>query len=421
MIKYHCEHREVKNMKKRIYYISIIVIALFPIFTEAMELPSLYSKKVLLYDMSEKDVLYEAGGDDVSNIASLTKIMTTITAIENIDDLEKKIVIDESILKEIPYDASVAGLKMGDEVTYRDLLYASILPSGADATVALAHNIAGSTKGFVEKMNDLARKLDLKSTHFANVTGYDIPNHYSTANEVLKILLYSLENPLFKEIYESKQYTLTNGLEVKSTLNFYNKFLQADISSIIGSKTGYTSKSGMCMSAIIETGGREIILITLGAPYSYTYPYNLKDTLNVINYLDKNYRETVLFEEGKELFTLPVVGSKEETYSVRVPTDIIEYTEVDYDPDSIWFDYNGLEELSYKNIQGKKIGEISFYHGKKLLVNEDVFLTEKLHFSLYKFVSIHKMEVGMILIVVAIAFAGMMNKKQKKRRKIRKS
>lgn len=407
-------------MKRTIRFILVCISCLMPISCLAMELPNLYSKKVLLYDMEAEEVLYEAGSNDVSNIASLTKIMTTITAIENIDDLDKKVVIDESVLREIPYDASVAGLKKGDEVTYRDLLYASILPSGADATTALAHNLAGSTKGFVEKMNDLARKLDLKNTHFSNVTGYDVLNHYSTANEVLQVLLYALKNPLFKEIYETREYTLTNGLEVKSTLSFYNKMLQADLSSILGSKTGYTSKSGMCMSAIISTGGREIILITLGAPYSYTYPYNLKDTLNIIDYLDDNYKEVALYEEGKDLFTIPVVGSKEQSYSVKTVSDVIEYTEINYNRDEIWFYYNGLKELSYKNAVGEKIGELSFYHGDKLLMNEDVFLTEKLHFSLVKFISAKKVETVVVLIVVFVILQIKKGSSKKKRRKKKK-
>lgn len=381
-----------------------------------MELPNLYSNKVLLYDIEAKEILYDLDGDKVSNIASLTKIMTTITAIENIDNLDEKVVIDSLVLREIPWDASVAGLKLNDEVTYRDLLYASILPSGADATTALAHNIAGSTKGFVELMNEEAVKIGLENTHFANVTGYDIDNHYSTTHDVLKLLLYSLDNPLFKEIYCTRDYTLTNGLEVKSTIAGYNRFLNADLSSILGSKTGYTGKSGMCMSAIIKTGGKELILITLGAPYSFTFPYNLKDTMTILDYLDEHYNDEELIQEGTDALAIPVVGSKEEEYVIKVPNSVHKYTEIGFDKDDVTVSYEGLKEISYKNAKGSKLGELKFFFKGELIDTQEVYLNESMHFSLYKFIKAHIIEIAfIILLLLAIRVFVIKRRKRRKR------
>lgn len=405
---------------KRLINILLTIAVIFCVNVQALELPELYSSKVLLYDPERKEILYDKGGDEVSNIASLTKIMTTITAIEHIDDLDEMVSIGMDVLREIPYDASVAGLKNGDKVTMRDLLYASILPSGADATTALAHKIAGSTKEFVEMMNETATKLGLQNTHFANVTGYDIPNHYSTPREVLKILEYALENSLFEEIYKTRRYELTNGLVVHSTLNTYNRYMNLDLSDILGSKTGYTGEAGMCMSALFKTGGKEFILITLGAPYSYTTPYNLKDTVTVKKYLDDNYANEILFEKEREVTRIAVTGSLEEEYIVKVPTDIRDYVEKNYTEDDLRMEFDGVTTLSYKNKPGERLGEVRYYYKDELVAQEDIFLEEELHFSFEKFVRSHTLEIGgTILLVVFVAIVRKNKKKKRRRRKMR--
>lgn len=402
---------------KRLINILLTITVIFCVNVQALELPELYSSKVLLYDPESKEILYDKGGDEVSNIASLTKIMTTITAIEHIDDLDEVVSIGMDVLREIPYDASVAGLKNGDKVTMRDLLYASILPSGADATTALAHRIAGSTKEFVEMMNETATKLGLQNTHFANVTGYDIPDHYSTPREVLKILEYALKNPLFEEIYKTRRYELSNGLVVHSTLNTYNRYMNLDLSDILGSKTGYTGNAGMCMSALFKTGGKEFILITLGAPYSYTSPYNLKDTVTVKKYLDDNYANEVLFEKGREVTRIAVTGSLEEEYIVKVPTDIRDYVEKNYTEDDLRMEFDGVTTLSYKNKAGERLGEVLYYYKDELVAQEDIFLEEELHFSFEKFVRSHALEIGGTILLVAFVAIVRKNKKKKRRRR----
>ena len=193
-------------MKKFIisFIISILVI-INPVLVSALEYPELDSKIVEVYDLKDKKVLYKNNVDKQVSIASLTKIVTTITAIENISNLDEEVVITNEILSTVRWDASKAGLKAGDKVTYRDLLYASMLPSGADATNSIAILSSGSIDNFVVKMNALVNKLGLKNTHFVNVTGLDADNHYSSADDVRKLLEYALDNELFKQIYTTHQ------------------------------------------------------------------------------------------------------------------------------------------------------------------------------------------------------------------------
>ena len=195
-------------------WLLLFILFLFPINIYALNYPKLDSKIVEVYDMTDGKILYEVNSKKSSSIASLTKIATVITAIENIKNVDEKVTITKEILSTVSWDASVAGLKIGDVVTYKDLLYASMLPSGADATQSIAILSSGSVDNFVEKMNKLAEKIELKNTHFVNVTGLDVDGHYSTADDMRKLLVYALKNNLFKEIYTTKDYTLSNGLKL---------------------------------------------------------------------------------------------------------------------------------------------------------------------------------------------------------------
>lgn len=249
--------------------------------------------------MTNEKVLCDVNGEEKRSVASLTKIMTTIVAIENIDNLDEYLTITEDMLADIYWNASVAGLKVGDRVTYRDLLYATILPSGADAAHSLAISISGSIENFVNLMNNLANKIGMNNTYFINVTGLDIEGQYSTASDIMLLLNYSLKNDIFKQIYTTKEYILSNGLKVFSTVMYYGNKMNVDTSRILGSKTGNTDEAGLCFSAYFEFEENDIALVTLGAQSIDGKFYNVLDALNIIDYVDNNYIvETPVLEES---------------------------------------------------------------------------------------------------------------------------
>ena len=274
--------------------IILLIILFIPINIFALETPELNSNKFIIYDITSKEVLNEFKAYENTSIASLTKIMTTITALEKINDLEKSVTITSEMLNNIYWNASLAGLKVGDTLTYKDLLYASILPSGADATHALAYTLSGNIDNFLIEMNNLAKRIGLENTNFSNVIGLDNKNNYSTLYDIARLLSYALENETFKEIYTAKDYTLSNNLEVKSTLLLFNKNMNLDISRIIGSKTGHTNNAGYCLSSLIKSNNHDIIIITGGASKIDNNYYHLIDTINLIEYTDK------LLEEKEE-------------------------------------------------------------------------------------------------------------------------
>ncbi len=382
----------------------LILIIIIPINTYAFTLPELYSKNVLIYEFDNNRLIYENNIDEVINIASLTKVMTTIVAIENIKDLDEYVTYTEEMKKEIPYDASVAGLKVGDTVTYRDLLYASMLPSGADATTLLAYAIAGSSENFVKLMNEKAQSLGLTNTHFANVTGYDIPNHYSTPREVLTYLLYALKNPLFKEIYETRNYTLTNGLLVISTISKYQDRFSYDFSNVLGSKTGYTDNAGLCISALVDINGQELLVLTFGAPVDEKRINHAKDLMTIMDYLKENYQEKILYKKGDILFTLPVKESNINTYNIKASKDITTFSVDEINKDDYSYTYDGLNSLSFRNKKGDEIGTITYNYLDEQIIQK-VYLEEDINLS---FINLFKNKPSLlipyIIVLILIIF-----------------
>lgn len=389
-------------MKKIIYF--IILLIPFPIL--ALTYPTLHYRNAIIYDLTDNNILYNYHSEEETSIASLTKIMTTIVAIESIDNLDETITYTENMDSLVRWDASVAGLKVGKTYTYRDLLYASILPSGADATTALAISISGSIDAYVNKMNALAKQLKMNNSHFINVTGLDAEGHYSTAKDILTLLKYALNNSIFKEIYTTKEYTLTDGLKVESTIN--NSQNTYDLSRIIGSKTGFTLEAGLCISALINSHNHDILIITIGAPTN-KQRYNTTDALELISFLDNNYNNQTIITTNDIIKELPIKYSNISTYSIKPSKDILYYLPNDYSKEDIDIKYTGLEELSYKNKKDSKIGKVKYYYQDKLISTEDIYLKENLKINIFKIINQYKY---FLLILIALILLLIISRKR---------
>ena len=380
----------------------IFIFKFFPSLVFALSEPNVISKNVVIYDITDDEILYEKNMMDKVNIASLTKIMTTITAIETINDIDRKIIITEDMLKLVRWDASIAGLKVGDELSYKDLLYASILPSGADATIAIAVSSCGSIEKFVEKMNDLARRIGMNNSNFVNVTGLDEDNHYSNVNDILTLLKYSLKNELFKEIYTTSEYYLSNGMLVRSTISSYNKKLNIDTSRILGSKTGYTLGAKLCISVYFESDGHEMILITLGADRINGKPYNIIDAMELISYVDDNYNNYEIVHKDMVVKEIEVLDSKISKYLVRTNDNVTLFLPIDYDKNKVTIEYEGLDSLSYKNKVNDKIGIIKYYYGDELIRSDDVLLGQDIKIDYFKVIYRYKVLIFVIIVLFIV-------------------
>ena len=198
-------------MKKGFKYILCLFISLFLLTSvQALEL-DIHSTNAILYNTNDDKVLYEKNENERVQIASLTKIMTAIVTLDKIDNLDEKVTLVSEDLKGLLEENLVtAGFKVGQTVSYRDLLYGLLLPSGADAAKALARSIGGTEDNFVKLMNEKAKKLNLKETHFTNPIGLDDENNYSTVKDVSLMFEYALKNDDFKKIVTSSSYTTSD-------------------------------------------------------------------------------------------------------------------------------------------------------------------------------------------------------------------
>lgn len=404
----------------RIKRLLLILLLLIPINAFSLEYPKINSKIVEIYDLNEQRILYEVKSNDVVSIASLTKIATAMVAIEKIKNLDEKITIIKNMLSLVDREAHVVGLKVGNVVTYRDLLYATLVSSGADAAHALAISTSGSLNNHVHAMNELVKKIGLTHTHFKNVVGLDAKDNYSTADEVRKLLNYALNNTLFKDIYTTKKYKLSNGLIANTTLKLYDKNGAVDTSFIIGSKTGFTGNAGYCLAYLIDVNGHNMVIVTLKATKSGNNFYSLIDANTLFKFMRNNYKEEILVEKNKLIKEIPVDLSDIDNYSIHTTQDIKKYLPSDYDKDKFKIEYDGLEELSYKNKLGDKIGTITYYFDSELLGQEDVILNQKIGLNIMKLLKKYYLVViTAVLLITIVSVKIIKNKYGRKKRKFK--
>ena len=360
-------------------YLIIFLFLLIPININALEINSNHA---ILYNMNEDMVLYEKDADTRTYIASLTKIMTTIVAIENIDDINEYVTIPyEGLEGLIEANASVAGFRLGQKVTYKDLLYGILLPSGADATKTVAYYIAGSEDNFVDLMNKKAEELGLTNTHFANTSGLDTDNHYSTVREMSIVLKYALQNETFKEIYTTNKYTTSdNSLTFKSVYSNYLNRYDLENKYVYGSKTGYTTLAGYCLSTIANYDGVEYMLITTNADGTSNYPLHIMDAQMIYDYYTSNYHYLDIINESDTLITLDTKNSKEDKLEIKANETISKYLNNEITEDDFTFDYSGLKEVDYFTDKGQ-IGTLNIKLNNEIIETIPIIYSGGLTFS----------------------------------------
>lgn len=208
------------------------------------------------------DVLLQSNAQKRLPMASTTKIMTGLLLAEQ-PDVAKTVTVTE---KMVAVEGSSMGLRPGDVISYRDLLYGLLLASGNDAANTAAIAIAGSVQSFVRQMNLRAKALGLKNTSFQTPSGLDGDAHYTTAYDLALLTAEALQNNLFAEVCATKSVTLSFGNPpVRHTLTNHNKLLQS-YSGLIGVKTGFTKKAGRCLVTAAERDGKRLIAVTLNDP-----------------------------------------------------------------------------------------------------------------------------------------------------------
>ncbi len=262
---------------------------------------NLYSTNYIFLDADTGQVLSAKKQDEQISIASLTKMMTVLLAIENSSSLNQTVTItDEMIDRLYEEQASVAGYVTGDTATVLDLCYAAAIPSAADAANALAIQIGGSFEKFYQMMNDKAAQLGMDHTVFKSAHGLDREGQYSTVEDVSKLLRYALQNPTFKEIFSTKEHTTQAttyypfGIPLASTIWAYADTYGYNLTNLSGGKTGYTLQAGRCIAYWATVNDMNIIAVTAGASTNVEQYSNLSDAQTALTSLASWHKKIIL-------------------------------------------------------------------------------------------------------------------------------
>ena len=258
-------------MKKNIFRITALLVALAILATavagmfgsqivSAQAMTS--ARSMCTIEMSTGRILYAQNADAKIPMASTTKIVTAIAAIEGAEekgiDIDTKIKVND---KAVGIEGTSIYLQKGEELTIRELLYGLMLRSGNDCGVALAYMIDGDNAKFCERMQQVSQKAGATNSNYKNAHGLDEDGHYTTARDLAKITAYAMKNPVFAEIAKTKEYKI-DGVEYPRVLQNKNRLLRS-LDGCVGVKTGFTKKAGRCYVGAREFDGMTVICVVL--------------------------------------------------------------------------------------------------------------------------------------------------------------
>lgn len=266
---------------------------------------SLNAKAACLIDADSGMVLFAKNADEKLPMASTTKIMTALIALES-SDLSDTITFSA-------HAASMPDVQLnamsGEQFTLRDLLYSLLLESHNDTAVAIAEHVSGSTEAFADKMNEKAVELGLSSTHFVTPNGLDADEHYTTAKELCLIASYALQNQTFCKIIRTPAHSFANRTNTKQYhVTNHDAFL-TNYAGAIGIKTGFTGNAGYCFCGAAKRGDITLISSVLACGWPPHKTYKWTDTKKLMDYGFTNYK-LVRLTETPMLQKIPVHGGR---------------------------------------------------------------------------------------------------------------
>lgn len=256
-------------MRKGIKNISIILLSL--IFTQVLSVSvnakskdntnfKVNARSAIALDKESGTVLYEQNAYEIIPMASTTKILTALIAIEQ-GDLDKKVTISK---KAASVRGSTVGYKVNEEIALKELIFGLMFKSGNDAAIAIAEDLGGSIEGFSDIMNHYARGIGILDSHFESPHGLDSSEHYSSAYDLAILTARGMDYDLFREIVGSKQIS-KDKYNFTRDYNNINKILWK-IPGANGVKTGSTGQAGKCLVSSVNNNGKDVIIVVLNCP-----------------------------------------------------------------------------------------------------------------------------------------------------------
>ncbi|MDL2225908.1 D-alanyl-D-alanine carboxypeptidase [Eubacteriales bacterium OttesenSCG-928-M02] len=286
----------MKSYQKRLA-LFLLVLLLLPLGWSSANAESRYSANAAcVLEVKTGRVLYEKNADAPMPMASTTKVLTAIIAIES-GQLESIVACPDAASG---VEGSSLYLKPGEQFTLLDLVYGLMLHSGNDAAEAIAIHLAGSVDGFCALMNEKARTIGCENSNFQNPHGLPSDNHYTTARDLAKISAYAMQNITFRQVVGTQYHEMyPQGEGEKRTLKNKNKLLW-NYENATGIKTGFTKEAGRCLVAASQTDSLDVVAVVLSSPDMWN------DTMELMDEAHATYWMTQQCEENQSLGTIPV-------------------------------------------------------------------------------------------------------------------
>ncbi len=337
--------------------------------------PKVLSKYAICIERTTGTILFENDAYEKTAMASTTKIMTAIIAIEkgNLNDI---VTISK---KAAQINGSRLDLRENMQISLKDLLYGLMLRSGNDAAIAIAEYISGSTEEFAVLMNEKAKSLGMNNSHFVTPNGLDDDQHYSTAYDMAVLTNYALNNKVFAEIVGTKKISINwngNSREISNT----NELL-GNYNGVYGVKTGFTFGAGRCLISACKRNGLDVIVVVLGAN---TKKDRTNDSVKILNYVNSSYEMVDIssiimnsFEKGSKYFEENVkyekIANKAEIELKSMENTI--YPILKNKISKITSKSFLMLKISNNMQKNTKIGIVQIYVDSKLLVGYDIILS----------------------------------------------
>ena len=271
--------------------------------------PPVYSAaSVVLMEASTGMVLYASNGDEIKYPASITKVMTALIVLEQVEDLQERVLFSDRAIWGIPRNSSHIAMDVGETLSVYEALYGLMLESGNDVSMALAEHVAGSVEGFVTMMNRRAYSLGAFDTYFVNPSGLPGAGHVTTAYDFALIMREAVRHPVFVDIISARRFDIPpteRQTEVRALLNS-NRMIQPGPlfnDSVVGGKTGWTTAAGHTLVTYAQQDGRRLIVSVLGGDS----PGMFTDTTALLNFgFSLPFKSTQIFDAQVNAPTVPV-------------------------------------------------------------------------------------------------------------------
>ena len=407
----------ILGMKPKKYlYMSLLLtfILLCPIVQAEESDPQVMAGSAILIDATTKSVLYEKDAYSKQYPASITKLMTALLAIENLEPTDTITFSKEAIFG-IERGSSHIGMDVGEQITVNDALHGLLLMSANEVANGLAEAVSGSIDDFARYMNRRAQELGTLNTNFVNPHGLHDPNHYTTAYDMSLIASYLADNDYFLEIMKDFIYTIgsTNKTDQVRPLSqdhkMFNPYKDSTIyrEDVIGGKTGYTDQARHTLVTIAKQGNTTLVAVVMKSEKNTLY----SDTAALLDYGFNSYHSLSLHHSNETIKTLPLYNIKSgQPYqagncSIGVETDVSVLVHNNITSQDITTSINLPDYIDMTNQEGDVIGEIIYTNNSRILAKNNLVLQKiDLNPTAYKvIVSPTKKVTSLVLIYVIIS------------------